>query len=175
LRKIFFSQNNRPKELVMKNLILFLSFTWAFSVMSQINRPSKPIPRPHVPSSPVIIEHPGNPGRISLPQGRSTVQIRVGSRDQHQQQFLIQRILLLEEAVQDLQDIVYTLILRGQGGSFPSHQQTKYFCHITSSWNRTFFGEGFTLAEAKNITFQQCINKEQNSMYCQFDRMECQY
>ena len=159
----------------MKNLFMVISLTLTFSTLAQLTRPGKPLPRPQGPNSPVIISPSGNPGRISLPQGRSTVQIRVGSRDQHQQQFLIQRILLLEEAVQDLQDIVYTMILHGQNGGFQNQSNQKYFCHLTSSWNRTFFGEGYSLAEAKNFTFQQCISKEQNSMYCQFDRIECEY
>ena len=63
-------------------------------------------------------------GEINLSDGRSTVRISIGN-DRFDQRRLIQRVRLLEQAVRDLQDVVYDLQAN------PA-QEIKFNCHAVT-------------------------------------------
>jgi hypothetical protein len=97
-------------------------------------------------------------GTIQLGNGQSTVGISVGSSNATTNQ-LTQRVLLLEQAVRDLQIQVYNLTLN----DLPTTADL-FECSV-SAFGKTYFGEGDTENLARSNARKACLAKE-SDMFC---------
>lgn len=106
-------------------------------------------------------------GNIRLSDGRSTVQISVGNQSSSNAQ-LAARVILLERAVRDLQDMVYDLRLN----DVPAITEIEYTCRIETSFNRTYTATGLGANEqiaennAREAVMSKCRSNESFSSNC---------
>ena len=103
-------------------------------------------------------------GTISIGNGQTTIGISIGNNNPNQSQ-LVQRVLLLERAVRDLQIQVYNLSVN----DLPSAQL--FECSL-SAFGKTYFGQGSTENIARSNTRKECL-KNHNDMFCEDEDMKC--
>lgn len=96
-------------------------------------------------------------GEIVIGNGQTTIGIRVGDRSLDQN-MMIERILLLERAVRDLQIQVYNLSMN----DLPSNDL--YECRVTA-FGKTYYGQGETNGRALSETRKACT-KSWDEMFC---------
>ena len=99
----------------------------------------------------------GFSGKITLPDGSTTIAVTVGSSDHN----LAQRVRNLEQAVRDLQKIVYDLQ--------DDQLEPVWVCQVRA-FSKTFFGEAASKAEATKQAIVNC-EKEYSAMFC--DEVTC--
>ncbi len=101
-------------------------------------------------------------GEIILGNGQTTVGIRIGNPNPSNTQ-LVERVLMLERAVQDLQVKVFNLTVN----DLPD--QSLFECSL-EAFGKMYFGQGNTQNIAISNVKKACLAKN-NSMFC--DKPSC--